>query len=154
MENILPCKVTSPRHPFLRLETGKSNGNAKVKCLLQFKEESNSIHHTAFGIFIISLLNQISFDGHSLRKTFLFPQVSRFFPPNSFVLHSHFTTWVCWLFRSKPQRRKTLMQNWKSFTCSYLRFVHLKHHQESEGKCSSHTSLKLYWALFTKTMLK
>lgn len=85
MENILPCKVTSPRHPFLRSEKEKSNCNAMQRQTVCYKSNRNLILFTtqAFGIFITSVLNQVSFDGHSLRKTFPFPQVSRFLSPTA-----------------------------------------------------------------------
>lgn len=51
MENILPGKITCPRHDCLRLETEKSNCNAKVKWLLQIKQESNSVHCTGLWDF-------------------------------------------------------------------------------------------------------
>lgn len=122
----------------------------------RYKSNSNLIRFTtrAFGIFIPYVLNQIWDNAHSLRKPFLFPQVSSFLSPNSFALHSlHNKSLIS--VQVKTTEQKNAEVKLETFYPLSAEICLLLTPKGSEEKCSSHMAQVVLGSCHhDKTMLK
>lgn len=105
----------------------------------RYKSNSNLIRFTTgtFGIFIPYVLNQIWDNVHSLRKPFLFPQVSSFLSPNSFAFHSLYNKSLISV-QVKTTQQKNAEVKLETFYPLWPEICLLLTPKGSEEKCSSH----------------